>query len=266
MRLKDKVVLITGGYTGIGKAIAKRCIEEGAKVVVNGLEEEIGLALVQELGADAAAHITTDITEEGAPQLLVKKAISKFGKLNAVVNNAAYIASSNITSTEVPFIKRMLAVNSIAPLMIIQAALPHLSTVRGCVLNIGSINAWGGEPDLLAYSMSKGALMTMTRNLGDSLFRENGVRVNQINPGWVLTEKEILNKKEQGMKADWYKDIPDIFAPAQRIFTPEEIAAACLYWLSDECGPVSSQVMDLEQFPIIGRNLPKNWEGSHKEK
>ncbi|MCM4174115.1 KR domain-containing protein [Arenibacter sp. TNZ] len=266
MRLKDKVVLITGGYTGIGKAIATRCVQEGARVVVNGLEEELGLALVKELGADSSAHITMDITEDSAPQLLVKAALTKFGALNAVVNNAAYIASSNIESTEVSFIKRMLAVNSIAPLMIIQAALPHLSSVRGCVLNIGSINAWGGEPDLLAYSMSKGALMTLTRNLGDSLFRENGVRVNQINPGWVLTEKEILNKKEQGMKADWYKDIPDIFAPAQRIFSPEEIAAACLYWLSDECGPVSSQVMDLEQFPMIGRNLPKNWEGSHKKK
>jgi len=266
MRLKDKVVLITGGYTGIGKAIAKRSVQEGAKVVVNGLEEEIGLALVKELGEDNAAHITMDITEENAPEVLVNLAISKFGKLNAVVNNAAYIASSNVVTTQVPFIQRMLAVNSIAPLMIIQAALPHLSSVRGCVLNIGSINAWGGEPDLLAYSMSKGALMTLTRNLGDILFRENGVRVNQINPGWVLTEKEILNKKEQGMKADWYKDIPDIFAPAQRIFTPEEIATACVYWLSDECGPVSSQVMDLEQFPVIGRNLPKNWEGSHKKK
>lgn len=266
MRLKDKVILITGGYTGIGKAIAKHCVQEGAKVVVNGLEEEPGLALVKELGEDNAAHITMDITGENAPHVLVNVAVSKFGRLNAVVNNAAYIASSNIETTQEPFIKRMMAVNSIAPLMIIQAALPHLSKVGGCVLNIGSINAWGGEPDLLAYSMSKGALMTMTRNLGDSLFRENGVRVNQINPGWVLTEKEILNKKEQGMKADWFRDIPDIFAPAQRIFTPEEIAAACLYWLSDECGPVSSQVMDLEQFPIIGRNLPKNWEGSHKNK
>lgn len=266
MRLKDKVILITGGYTGIGKAIAKHCVQEGAKVMVNGLEEERGLALVKELGEDNAAHITMDITGENAPQLLVNGVISKFGQLNAVVNNAAYIASSNITTTQEPFIRKMLAVNSIAPLMIIQAALPYLSKVRGCVLNIGSINAWGGEPDLLAYSMSKGALMTLTRNLGDSLFRENGIRVNQINPGWVLTEKEILNKKEQGMKADWYKDIPDIFAPANRIFTPEEIASACLYWLSDECGPVSSQVMDLEQFPLIGRNLPKNWEGSHKKK
>lgn len=263
MRLNNKVILITGGYTGIGKAIARTCVREGARVVVNGLEADKGEALVAELGTENALELTMDITDAQAPKKLVAESITKFGKLDAVVNNAAYIASSNITSTDVSFLQRMLAVNTIAPFAIIQAALPYLSEVRGCVLNIGSINAWGGEPNLLAYSISKGALMTLTRNLGDSLFRENGVRVNQINPGWVLTEKEIQNKKEQGMKSDWYRDIPDIFAPAQRIFTPEEIAAACLYWLSDECGPVSAQVMDLEQFPVIGRNLPKNWEGSH---
>lgn len=266
MRLKDKVVLITGGYTGIGKAIAERCVSEGAKVVVNGLEEERGLALVAKLGAENAAHITVDITEDQAPKQLVEKCVAHFGSLHILVNNAAYIASSNINTTDAAFAKRIMAVNAIAPLLNIQAALPELSKNKGCVLNIGSINAWGGEPDLLAYSMSKGALMTMTRNLGDSMFREYGVRVNQINPGWVLTEKEILNKKEQGMEADWFKGIPDIFAPAQRIFSPEEIATACLYWMSDECGPVSSQVMDLEQFPMIGRNLPKTWEGSHKKK
>lgn len=263
MRLKAKIILITGGYTGIGRAIAKRCVAEGAKVMVNGLEEHLGEVLLEELGAENASTFTMDITVAEAPQKLAAEAVRKYGKLDAVVNNAAFIGSSNIITTDTPLMERMLAVNTIAPLAIIQAALPHLSKVRGCVLNIGSINAWGGEPNLLAYSISKGALMTMTRNLGDSLFREYGVRVNQINPGWVLTEKEILNKKEQGMKSDWYKDIPNIFAPAKRIFTPEEIATACLYWLSDECGPVSSQVMDLEQFPVIGRNLPKNWEGSH---
>ena len=100
--------------------------------------------------------------------------------------------------------------------------------------------------------------MTMTRNLGDTLHRENGVRVNQINPGWVLTENEIQRKKEQGLPEEWYKDIPPLFAPARRILKPEEIAAAAVYWLSDESGPVSGQVMELEQYPLIGRNPPKN--------
>jgi len=264
MRLKNKVILITGGYTGIGLSITKYCVKEGAKVVVNGLDEQRGASLVAELGTENATHITIDITDDKAPKLLVRKSIDTFGRLDAVVNNAAMIASSNIENTTQEFIQRILAINTIAPLALIQTALPHLEETHGNVLNIGSINAWCGEPNLLGYSMSKGALMTMSRNLGDTLFRENGVRVNQINPGWVLTEREITDKKQQGMKSDWYKDLPDIFAPAQRIFSPEEIASAAIFLLSDECGPVSGQVMELEQFPLIGRNPPKKWEGSHK--
>ncbi len=100
--------------------------------------------------------------------------------------------------------------------------------------------------------------MTMTRNLGDTLHRENGVRVNLINPGWVLTENEVQRKNEQGLTEDWYKHIPELFAPAHRILHAEEIAAAAVYWLSDESGPVSGQVMELEQYPLIGRNPPKD--------
>jgi len=263
MRLPNKVILITGSYTGIGLAIAKRCIAEGAKVVINGLDDNLGQKLVNEFGKDNATYLTIDITEAAAPDLLVKETLNKFGKLDAVVNNAAFIASSNIETSSEDFTHKMFSVNALAPLRIIKACLPYLEQNKGCVLNIGSINAWCGEPDLLAYSMSKGALMTLSRNLGDSLFREKGVRVNQINPGWVLTEKEVLNKEQQGMKADWFKDLPDIFAPAKRLFTPEEIASACIFLLSDECGPVSAQIIELEQFPLIGRNLPKNWSGSH---
>ena len=151
-----------------------------------------GESLVKELGATKAHSLTLDITETSAPETLVKEAISKFGKLDAVVNNAAMIASSDISTSNKEFMQKILAINTLAPLAIIQAALPHLTKAKGCVLNIGSINAWCGEPDLLGYSISKGALMTMSRNLGDSLFRDNGVRVNQINPGWVLTEQEKI--------------------------------------------------------------------------
>lgn len=264
MRLEDKVLIITGGYTGIGKAIAQKALKEGAKVLVNGLDENLGLALVDELGIGNAVHLTIDIREKEAPKLLMARALANFGKLDGLVNNAAQIATSTIQDTDSEFLMDILNTNTIAPLALIREALPHLEKTRGSVLNIGSINAWGGEPNLLAYSISKGALMTMTRNLGDSLFRENGVRVNQINPGWVLTENERNKKKAEGMKDNWYKDIPAIFAPAKRLFSPEEIAAAATFLLSDECGPVSAQVMDLEQFPLIGRNLPKSWEGSHQ--
>jgi len=257
MRLENKVILITGSYTGIGRAIARRCVAEGAKVVLNGLREELSESILEELGSSNAVHLTIDITDKTAPEQLIKKTIDAFGKLDAVVNNAAIVASSNMKTTTVPYLERMLAVNTIAPFAIIQAALPHLIKTKGSIVNIGSINSWSGEPNLLAYSVSKGALMTMSRNLGDSLFREHGVRVNQINPGWVLTEHEFINQREQGKPDNWHETLSDVFAPAKRLFKPEELAAAAIYLMADESGPISGQVIEVEQFPMIGRNPPK---------
>jgi NAD(P)-dependent dehydrogenase (short-subunit alcohol dehydrogenase family) len=258
MRLQNKVIIVTGSTTGIGKAIAIRCAAEGAKVVIHGLEEGWGKAVVKELGdRNAVLHIE-DLGADGTQDRLVQLALQTFGRLDAVVNNAAIVASSSIHTTDRAFLERLLAVNTIAPFLLIKAALPYLTESRGCVLNIGSVNAYSGEPNLFAYSVSKGGLMTLTRNLGDTLHRENGIRVNQINPGWVLTETERERKKQHGLEADWYKALPAVYAPAGRILLPEEIAAAAVYWLADESGPVSGQVVDLEQYPFIGRNPPKD--------
>jgi NAD(P)-dependent dehydrogenase (short-subunit alcohol dehydrogenase family) len=257
MRLKDKVVIVTGSTTGIGKAIAIRCVAEGAKVVVNGLEKIEGEEVVHGLGKNNAVLCIEDISAEGAANRLVNVALQAFGKLDSIVNNAAMIVSSDIHTTDLSFLRRVIEVNAVAPFALIQAALPYLHKTRGCVLNIGSVNAYSGEPNLLSYSISKGAMTTMTRNLGDTLFREEGVRVNQINPGWVLTEKEMIRKREHGLSDEWYKDLPKMYAPSGRILLPEEIAAAAIYWLADECGPVSGQVVDLEQYPFVGRNPPK---------
>ena len=176
-----------------------------------------------------------------------------------VLLRASYINQGNIHTTDTAYLRRMLEVNSVAPYALVRSALPHLKQTQGCVLNIGSVNGWSGEPNLLPYSVSKGALTTLTRNLGDTLMREDGVRVNQINPGWVLTENETQRKKDQGMPDDWCAALPRVFAPSGRILKPEEIAAAAVFWLSDECGPVSGQVMDLEQYPMQGRNPPKDF-------
>lgn len=258
MRLSEKVIIVTGSTTGIGKAIALRCVAEGARVVVTGLEKDLGKAVIEEIGKGKGLLHIEDISVDGAPQRLVDFAVQSFGKLDAVVNNAAMVVSSDIQSTDLVFLRRVMEVNALAPFALIKASLPHLEQSRGCVLNIGSVNAYSGEPGLLAYSMSKGALMTMTRNLGDTLNRTHGVRVNQINPGWVLTETEAARKQHHGLPKDWYKDLPDVYAPAGRILSPDEIAAAAIYWLSDECGPVSGQVVELEQYPVIGRNPPKD--------
>jgi NAD(P)-dependent dehydrogenase (short-subunit alcohol dehydrogenase family) len=260
VRLRDKVIIVTGSTTGIGKAIALRCVAEGARVVIHGLEQALGDEVLSEIQRDAGQtailHIE-DITATGATENLVNVALKAFKKIDAVVNNAAWVVSSDVRSTDLAFLRRVLEVNTIAPFALIQTALPYLKKTKGCVLNIGSVNSWSGEANLLAYSVSKGALMTLTRNLGDSLHRDEGVRVNQINPGWVLTEMEIKRKKDQGMAEDWFKSMPKIFSPAGRLISPAEIASAAVYWLSDESGPISGQVVDLEQYPMLGRNPPK---------
>lgn len=258
MRLQDKVILVTGSTTGIGKAIARKCITEGARVVIHGLEDDLGRQVVEEIGAERSLLHIGDLATDGVAGGLIDKAVRTFGQLDAIVNNAAWVVSSNVQTTDTAFLRKVLEVNTVAPFALIQSALPHLEKTRGSILNIGSVNAWSGEPNLLAYSISKGALTTMTRNLGDSLYRDHGVRVNQINPGWVLTEKEIARKKDQGYRDEWYEDLPAVFAPGGRLFSPEEIATAAIYFLSEESGPVSGQVMDIEQYPMIGRNPPKN--------
>ena len=258
MHLKNKVIIVTGSCTGIGKAIVQRCVKEGASVVINGLQQQLGEKLLAEVGEENAALHIEDLTQEDCQKRLVDLAIKKFGKLNGVVNNAAIIKKGNIHNTDTAFFSKMLATNTLAPFRLIQAALPHLRRTTGCVLNIGSVNAYCGEPNLLPYSVSKGALMTMTRNLGDTLMREEGVRVNQLNPGWTLTEAEQKTKLDDGLGEQWPTDLPNVFAPAGRILMPEEIASAAIYWLSDECGPISGQVVDLEQYPLIGRNPPKD--------
>jgi len=258
VRLQEKVIIVTGSTTGIGKAIALACVAEGARVIIHGLEKDLGKGVVDEIGTEKAKLWIEDISEEGAAQRLVNLAIQSFGRLDAIVNNAAAVVSSNIQTTDLVFFRRVMEINTLSPFALIKAALPYLRERKGCVLNIGSVNAWSGEPNLLAYSVSKGALMTMTRNLGDTLHREDGVRVNQINPGWVLTETEAQRKKEHGLGEDWFKRVPDVYAPAGRILSPREIAMAAIYWLADESGPISGQVVDLEQYPFIGRNPPKD--------
>jgi NAD(P)-dependent dehydrogenase (short-subunit alcohol dehydrogenase family) len=259
MRLKDKVIIITGSTTGIGKAIAIRCVHEGAKVLIHGLEEDWAKELVNQLTNANASYYIENLANEGVADRIIDYAIKQYGKIDAVINNAARQVSSNILTTDARLLREVLEINTVIPFTMIKAALPYLINSKGTVVNIGSVNAYSGEPNLLPYSISKGALMTMTRNLGDSLFREYGIRVNQLNPGWVLTETEIKRKKDQGLEDDWYKKLPNVFAPAGRILKPEEIANAIIYLLEDDSGPMSGQVIDIEQHPFIGRNPPKDY-------
>jgi len=259
MRLADKAIIITGSTGGIGKAIARRCLEEGSRVLIHGLECEAGEKARKELDPDGlrTALSICDLTGPGAPRKIIADAIRAFGRLDGLVNNAARIGTGTLQDTDEGRFDAFIATNVRAPFFLIQAALPHLETTGGCVLNIGSVNAHAGESNLVPYSVSKGALMTLTRNLGDTLPRESGVRVNQINPGWTLTEGESRRYRDKGRPDNWPAHLSTLFTPSGRLFTAEEIAAAAVYFLGDESGPVSGSVLDIEQHTFLGRNLRK---------
>lgn len=255
MRLKDKVIIVTGGTSGIGQAIAERAVAEGARVLVHGIDRADGEPVVESLGARAALHLDDLIDPASAPRI-VAAAVNAFGRIDAVVNNAAMVVRSNLASTSAGFFDRMMAVNVRAPLLLIQAAFPQLKAAEGCVLNIGSINAHSGQQNLLDYSLSKGALQTLSRNLANA-HGVDRVRVNHLNVGWVLTAREYAHQIEHGMAKDWPQHVPPQFAPSGRLIRPEEIAAAAVYWLGDESRPISGAVVDLEQFSVMGRNPNK---------
>ncbi len=255
MRLRDKVIIVTGGTSGIGQAIAERAVAEGARVLVHGIERADGEAVVKKLGACAALHLD-DLIDPASPPRIVTAALAAFGRIDAVVNNAAIVARSNLASTSAEFFDRMMAVNLRGPLLLIQAAFPQLKANAGCVLNIGSINAHSGQANLLDYSLSKGALQTMSRNLANAHATDR-VRVNHLNVGWVLTDREYAHQIEHGLAKDWPQTVPPQFAPSGRLIMPEEIAAAAVYWLGDESRPISGAVVDVEQFSVIGRNPNK---------
>jgi len=180
VRLEDKVIVVTGSTTGIGKAIAKSCLAEGARVLIHGLEADLAEATRDELDPDRNRSdiLIADLADSDAPQKIREAVLNRFGRIDGLVNNAAKVATGNIVSTTSDHFDSFMEVNTKAPFFLIRTLLDDLQQTGGAVVNIGSVNAYCGEPDLLPYSISKGALMTMTRNLGDTLHRQYGVRIN----------------------------------------------------------------------------------------
>ena len=256
MRLKDKVILVTGSTTGIGEGMVQDLRARRREGDDPWKTERRGTSAGgRAWGASVFAIGALD--DPAVPSRLIAETVAHFGRIDGLVNNAAAIIRGNIENTDAEIFDRTVAVDLKAPFLLIQAALPHFRKQgRGRVLNIGSINAYCGERNKLVYSICKGGLMTMTRNLADAHGAE-GIRVNQFNVGWTLTPNEFALKMKEGLPEDWPSKVSRTFAPSGRLLSPEDIAWAAVYFLSDEAALINGAVLDVEQFPVIGRNPVK---------
>lgn len=255
MRLKDKCMIVTGSTSGVGESIARRCVAEGARVLIHGKEPELGARLSAELGSACAVCID-DLIDPDALQRNVAAATQAFGgRIDGLVNNAASIKRSNLETTDAALFDAVMAVNLRAPLLMICAAREYLRQSRGAVLNIGSINGYGDEPRQLAYAISKAGLHILSRNLGDTLALEV-IRVNHFVLGCVITENGKKLKVSEGLPPGWWENPPNEFVPSGKMTLPSDVAAA-VFRLSDEIRPFSRNTIELEQFPPLGRIPPE---------
>jgi NAD(P)-dependent dehydrogenase (short-subunit alcohol dehydrogenase family) len=255
--LAGKIALITGASSGIGFGIAEHFASLGAAVVVHGHRQESAdsaAARLRAAGADSTA-VTADLRDVDECRRMVHDAIAWKGGLDVLVNNAGMTDRGSLEDAPVELWDDIMAVNLRAPFICLQEAVKSMK-VRGggSIVNIGSVNAYIGAPKLGPYSVSKGGLMTMTRNASSALNRYR-IRVNQLNVGWTLTEGEDAVQKKEGTRRDWLAEAKALM-PFGRLLTPKEIAYAAAYFASDESALITGGVLDMEQMPI---GAPADW-------
>jgi NAD(P)-dependent dehydrogenase (short-subunit alcohol dehydrogenase family) len=238
--LAGKVSVVTGSTSGIGRGIAEHFAGLGSNIVVHGR--------VKAAGRDAE-YFDGDLTSEDVCRSLVRFGVERFGGLDILVNNAADTGRGDLEHIPVARWDAIMAVNLRAPVVLLQESIaPMRARGGGSIINIGSVLAYVGEPKLGAYSVSKGGLMTLTKNAA-SLLNRDRIRVNQINVGWTLTEGERRVKREQEGKSDDWIAQAIATRPFGRLLAPLDIAYAAAYFASDESACVTGSVLDLEQYP-----------------
>jgi NAD(P)-dependent dehydrogenase (short-subunit alcohol dehydrogenase family) len=246
-RLDGKVVVVTGSTQGLGAAIATRAARLGAAgVVVSGRDCERGERVRAALGADAV-FVAADLAREADCRAIVAACAERFGRVDGLVNAAGLSMRGTLDDTSVELWDRLFAVNARAPFILTQEAarLMRRYGTGGSVVNIITMASHGGEPVLMAYSASKGALATLTRNLGYSL-QPDRIRVNGLNIGWTATDGEHGVQTGIGQSDGWLADA-DASRPLGRLLRPDDIAPMVTYLLSDAARMVTGSVIDFDQ-------------------
>jgi NAD(P)-dependent dehydrogenase (short-subunit alcohol dehydrogenase family) len=245
--LSGKIIIITGAARGIGAAIAKLAAASGAQGLVLTDRDDIDLEL-----PPAVEIVRADLMDADAPTIITDAAKDRFGRIDGLVNAAGVTTRGSFLDATPDLWDQVMTINARASFFLMARAIADMKTRKapGAIVNIQSMNAHCGAPDLAVYAASKGALQTLTKNAANAHLADE-IRVNGINLGWVdtQTERELheitLGKGHGWLAAEGTKQ------PLGRFVNEEEAARLATYLLSDVSIPMTGVSMDLEQ-TVVG--------------
>jgi NAD(P)-dependent dehydrogenase (short-subunit alcohol dehydrogenase family) len=250
-RFDGKVALVTGSTQGIGEAAARRLAAEGAAGIVvcgrNPTRGEKVASALRELGVQAE-FVPVELGDADSCKALVAATDSRFGRIDVLVNAAGLSLRGSIVDTTVELWDTLMAVNVRAPFLLMQGAIAIMrrEKIPGAIVNVASVASYGGAPFLTPYATSKGALVTLTKNVAYSV-AWNRIRVNVLNPGWMDTPGEdAIQRRFHSDGKDWLEEA-EARQPFGRLIKPDELARAIAFLASDDSGLMTGSVVDFDQ-------------------